>query len=774
NLKANGEFSLDVKGAALSGPTATDGLSLAGFTLRTAAMDLALARPGPGGKSFGLSVNFPTVTLSTPVPNLLTQDDAPLTLKATNVKIDETGMPSFDTAALARLPGAPPVSYAGPASPPPGSPQVIRLAQPMDFVLTVTNAEVGFKNGVFTKFGVTANVALPPDIKDEKGDRVELKNLSLDVKNGVAINVGQPLDLHWNTFALHVSGGVALDLSPAAAASGLPAGAPGAVKEPKWQGVFVTKANLDLPDALKKSGGQKAAVSVDNFFVDGQGITGAMEVKPGTLAGINLMGFNANFTGGGIEFKRSKLVAGRILGDINLPVLNEKLGIGLSISTAGLVQVDVDTARPIAVDKFGAKLALTAGSLKVQPGQTTRILLTGSLSFPAIKEISNSALQFTDLGIGTDGKFYTGGKDNWLTLVHPAKVDLGLFAVNVSQVGLGDNSITLTGGVKLADDLPLTGEVTFKGLQISAGPKLAIGGLDVKFKAMGVATIQGAIERKSIPIAGGKMLDCLYGDVSVYLDFAGPTQGMGGDLHLMIADGAWAVFGKAVLPEGTNIPLGPTGLGIIGFYGGLGHNVKLRDGLNGPPTVSTDVVPHMNGGFLFLAGVKISTADGRTLGGDLILTVGYPPLLIDFTGKIYILDNIRAPSGDRTGTLSLRWDGANSAFRAAIDADMYFPNKSVNLYHASGGIELYLSPDQQHLFIGWPMDVRAIQVEVLKGFVTVQGGVGIEIKPQRYIKAGFLWKQEFLGILKGQIDGALDINFDEERVRGMLHAYGEV
>src|SRR5205807_5239271 len=91
----SGEFKLDVAGAAISGPVAKDGISIAGFTLRMGAMDIHFAHPGAGGKAFEFNVKTASAAISTPIPNLLTQDDSPLTIVATNLGIDQDGQVSF-------------------------------------------------------------------------------------------------------------------------------------------------------------------------------------------------------------------------------------------------------------------------------------------------------------------------------------------------------------------------------------------------------------------------------------------------------------------------------------------------------------------------------------------------------------------------------------------------------------------------------------------------------------------------------------------------------
>src|SRR5207302_4362348 len=126
------------------------------------------------------------------------------------------------------------------------------------------------------------------------------------------------------------------------------------------------------------------------------------------------MNFSVDITSGTIQFNRNKLVAGAIRGAITIPAWdNDKIDINAGISSSGMCSVDVDSSKPLSVSKFGMTVNLTGGSLAVQKDSQTRLMLTGSLSFPGIAAFGNTALAFKDLGIDSAGHFSLPG--GWLT-----------------------------------------------------------------------------------------------------------------------------------------------------------------------------------------------------------------------------------------------------------------------------------------------------------------------------------------------------------------------
>lgn len=205
---ANDGFSLEVKGATLQGTPGTSGIQLAGFTFKAANADFSLKLPGSNGKKFDYAVALNNVTLDTPIPNLLSQERAPITLKAGTVGIDETGSPSITGAKLAKAGDLPfQVASSGTVPAAPALlPKVIHLTKPINFTLTVNDATVGFHNGKFDTFSLNCDVALPPQLTDKTGKPIVIKGISVEAKNGIVLALQQPLELTWNNFGISTTG----------------------------------------------------------------------------------------------------------------------------------------------------------------------------------------------------------------------------------------------------------------------------------------------------------------------------------------------------------------------------------------------------------------------------------------------------------------------------------------------------------------------------------------------------------------------------------------
>src|SRR5438105_4900570 len=79
--------SLDVD-AVMTGPTVNDGISAFGFTLKLQGAQAAKPHlkagwrktPPQGQRALDFQVKLPAASIETPIPNLLTQDQSPLTL----------------------------------------------------------------------------------------------------------------------------------------------------------------------------------------------------------------------------------------------------------------------------------------------------------------------------------------------------------------------------------------------------------------------------------------------------------------------------------------------------------------------------------------------------------------------------------------------------------------------------------------------------------------------------------------------------------------------
>ncbi|MCA1597056.1 MAG: hypothetical protein LC772_11625, partial [Chloroflexi bacterium] len=252
-----------------------------------------------------------------------------------------------------------------------------------------------------------------------------------------------------------------------------------------------------------------------DFLIDSHGISGSISVDAGVLPTLSLDNFAATLNKATFVFTRGALTTGSINASVAIPAWdNQKVAINASISPSGLLTIGLDLQNPLTVTSLGMQVALSAGSIQIADDGTTRLMLTGAFAFPGIPQFGDAALQFTNLGIGSDGHIYLPNS-NWITLPHPATIDLSLLSLDCTQIGFGQDSnglwVGLTGGVKLSADLPVSGDVQFSGLTIhaganGAGPSLSIGTVHLVAEVQNIATVEAYLGESN-----QNGIDCLYG-----------------------------------------------------------------------------------------------------------------------------------------------------------------------------------------------------------------------------------------------------------------------
>jgi hypothetical protein len=195
------------------------------------------------------------------------------------------------------------------------------------------------------------------------------------------------------------------------------------------------------------------------------------------------------------------------------------------------------------------------------------------------------------------------------------------------------------------------------------------------------------------------------------------------DIRLLVAKGAW--FGMVGLNLGdAYIPIGDTGVGLFGFFGGVGHNVtSAQPGATGIPSVDYDLIPDVKAisgqgpsTYIFTAGARVGLVPpicppppATPLWGDIALTLQLPNINVDITGNLYLACPIATaipadPSTmDRVIVGDINYDGPTTTFKASVNADLYFPTRSNWMLHGTGGMDLVIGPAIRHLYVGGPI-----------------------------------------------------------------------
>ena len=525
-------------------------------------------------------------------------------------------------------------------------------------------------------------------------------------------------------------------------------------------------------------------VNDGDLYIDTFGVTGSVPLPPTYTASKTVGGFAVTVTAdpnSKLEFKQNVRI-----GESNLAgqvVLNDlgTLFVRVYLPENGTTVITVDPDKPLTtlnLDKYKVGLAVSAVALSPTDQGDYNLGLTGALTFntgsfanfPSGAAASEVALPFNDLALDAVKGFTTSSADGLMSLDNPVGLELGLFNLNVSQFRFpspSDDAIKLTGAVKLSSDLPLSGALNFTGLRISSGGNLDLGKITfTNLALMDVATINGSLTKQDI---SGKSY--LVGDVSLKLNFAGD---MGGKFQFLVGNGSWLVMGLVHLPysAGSGIPLGSSGFALYGFRGGLGHNVTFNPmAPNFDPTSISNFTPTANGNSMFMAGVRVGTADAFLLWGDATLTVSTQPLLINLNLAANLLEPMSDhPTGDRTAIGNMTYNSGNGSFSTTAQVDAYFPTKNLSIAEAHGGADLLISKADTHVRIGWP-PLAPVGVKIL-GVGGLSGGLAFG--PGKNFGANFFWGVD-LYFISGEIDGYLLADMTKGSVLvGVLHASGEI
>jgi hypothetical protein len=295
-------------------------------------------------------------------------------------------------------------------------------------------------------------------------------------------------------------------------------------------------------------------------------------------------------------------------------------------------------------------------------------------------------------------------------------------------------ALKLTGAVSVSDDLPVNGSVGFDGISIfqDQANKLQVDwesiSLDLDIDKVG--SLHAELEKGEFPDSDYTTFLQTHSSASPWRN-AAPVTWLAGEgtltldclkggpvkIDFVSAPKAWYVSLDVPLSS-SGVKLGNSGLALFGIQGGLGRNITSYTGdagMVGVPQVDYKLIPipadlapgtpNWDKKWLFKAGVTIGTDDAFTVWGDAVLTasLGTSSFFIDLDGKFYILSKMEAAtrqSPDRFAHVNLHYDSPSETFTARASADLYFPTRAKGFVHASAPIELMISPNAKHVYVG--------------------------------------------------------------------------
>lgn len=549
----------------------------------------------------------------------------------------------------------------------------------------------------------------------------------------------------------------------------------------RWEGIYLRKALVTLPiNAWKTNDNKPVVIPVTDCYIDSKGFSGELSATPAVLKNVTLHGFNAHLNNLHIVFGRNSVLSADCTGGTSVPGFDGELNLTI---TVGNTDANARLTRPsnLKAPKLGLDINAANGALTPGPDGKYSLWLNGNVAVdvPGYPSLKNTPMGYHKLGIDTNGWFVTTADDGYLNLDVPANVDFTLFKCNISSLAFRpvDGSdpkkpkwyIDFNGEMSLNSDIPVSGCVNYKSLQVVEGPQMVVRDVSVVADILHVAQVSSVLNQSKNNTYGS----CLYGDADLELTFLGdpiPIKDTSDDapkFHLCVGTGnVWAVAGEVKLPN--DIPLGNTGLGLYGFSGGVAHNMKAPGGYF---STVEQLIPQPNSdAWVFMAGCKVDTLDDRELfHADGVLTIGLPDFSFDIHADGWILTDSEEKPG--TATVDVLLDPSIPMFRVSADVDLGIPDKSI--LEVKGGVELQASPSDTHLSIGWPYPENAIGASILGGALDgFRAGASFQVPGSYKVRGGASWGW---WIFNGSIDAGFDCNFGGEPwMAGYMTASGSV
>ncbi|HEX3945302.1 MAG TPA: hypothetical protein VHW69_14555 [Rhizomicrobium sp.] len=769
-LKAGQSFVLKASGLTLKNalPSASDGgagrVQFGAFAFTLDNFDLDVERSNGQTQKFLITAHNPKIDVPLPAAGLLSQDGKGMTISATTLAVNQNGELQINNGTASNV--------------------SIDLAAPLNFSLHIDQVKFD-KRFNASDTGVPkddciltgAKLQLPVILSDaDSGQRIELTLSSpwdISTTPAVSIAVARNINIGWNGFQVQVPSGSTLvaDFSSAARAPAEPAALTDA-----WQGIYVGAVKLLLPPLFSDASGNTVAVDATGLSIGTAGLSLKVDAHltgqaaPASSAAacqtIRIAGFCANLKDVALTVVNNHLDAKsmKIDADIQIPALNTLTSWAMQFTDSGNFVLSLQNPNlhlpsfggGAASDVGGIDLALTNATFMLpSSGSPGALRLSGTLTLDAssnpspselIGGLVNVALDFKDLGIDSAGNLLPPASGQF-TLTHPVDVDLSVIKLAVTSFTVGSDApgspyLLFTGGVIIGEGLPQGAEVDFDGIKITSDGRVSMQGLEVKADVADVVRVDARVTHSPNGCRQNATttIGCVKGGMKLGINLGSLSLGAGEDgFNFEAAKGAWLFTGKMTLPAG--ILLGDSGLALYGFQGGVGYKANPADVSQQPPGAQIGdanylvyLDPTLPGAdLLFTAGTNIgSDDDGFNFDADADLTVTTDPFSLDLSARATFQQTRGTPfaSADRTAFADIKFT-APSTLHASANADLYYPFKSAHLIEAHGSLDLLMSPDEQHLFLGWPTTVSPINVIV--GIPDVEqfafsGGLGVHTK----------------------------------------------
>ena len=512
-----------------------------------------------------------------------------------------------------------------------------------------------------------------------------------------------------------------------------------------------------------------------------------------------------------IEFRQNALVGCSVSGDVFIPWVDKLVGLEFGLTGDGEVTALARVPHSPSATGVSAGTGDHLLSMDVYDVVTINvdsILFDRTSSGVARVEISGSvkvtvdALKLPEVGlkalrVDTTGKVDIDG--GWMELPTGTTAPFNGFPLEISKVGFGNEQADdgnrmwagLSGGIKLADGLPVGGSV--EGLKISwrtqvpANVRVSLAGVGIELDIPNVIRFSGKVafidDGQNQGFRGS-------GHLSL------PTLGLGIDVNVVVGRNkpsgqTFFYFHLGVdLPVG--IPLAQSGLGFYGFEGLVAHNMApdrkpdqpwywgwyVRDPRGATGQEKWEI---RWGAFAAGLGATIGTMPDTayTFNASILLVLILPGPVLMLEGKGSLLQ--KKPSGSQSGVFEalMVLDVPSELFQVNL-AVTYAIQKLVTLH---GGADLGFSwasppaPHFWHVYLGEDQPVeRRWRAELLSLFTANQYFMIEEsgIKLGAWVGIDQDWTFGPVRVwLKASFTGTGDITFNPKHLEGNMHLGGE-
>lgn len=527
-------------------------------------------------------------------------------------------------------------------------------------------------------------------------------------------------------------------------------------------GVFITEAQIKLPDGLPALAPD--SLIIRNAAIGSGGVSGRLEA----VYGFTYDAATKTYTGDGagtlfdvpfgvgsvaLEVRQNAFQEAGLSGELLLPFfdkrVNVQVGVNLDGSIAakligvaepsdshnpetGLFTLKKDNVFDLEIDSLGFELQ----------GARFTTRLSGKIT-PRVAGLDWPTFEVKELSIDSDGN--VGFDGGWMDLREQYSLDFHGFKIEITKLGFGKTDdgkgkwIGFSGGLNLVEGLSAGASV--EGLRVSwyddGDISLSLNGIGVEFDIPDVLHFKGEVSYRELPgdihrFDGDITLDLIALDMRLDAQLVIGTAGTGADRHRFMA-----IYLGVELPAG--IPLGSTGLALYGMAGlfamemepdklaeeawfenddaSAGWYLRPTEGVS---DLSTKWRP-ADGSLALGAGVTLGTLsdNGYTFSGKLLLVVVFPGPILLIEGRANLLKE-RAKLGDEAMFRALAvLDGREGTFLLNVAAQ-YKYGSNAELIDIRANAEAFFDfsdANAWHLYLGEnePRE-RRIRAEIFQLF----------------------------------------------------------